>query len=249
MKKRPAPLASRPRSRRERRARAEPAIVRHFVMPGLEVGSATAKPRETVAAFLRRTRWAARDRQYGWQFRKGLPTILEINGEAVLRKQWTRRRIAANDNVRFVSYPRVLGARKLPVWNGAVFVTQATRNPGWTFLDGVVNAQYGSTLPISKGDFNSVVAFAAGCDARRDSFDYIFSTAVAVPDALDKILQPARAKHFWLGDTVSIVRDECRDVPTMLLTDREIVRDSTHGGARRSPSLVPSPSVASPEYA
>jgi hypothetical protein len=93
-------LASALRPRRERRARAEPAIVRHVVMPGLEVGSAAARPRETVTAFLRRTQWAARDRHYGWRFRKGLPTILEINGEAVLRKQWTRRRIAvpAGDN-------------------------------------------------------------------------------------------------------------------------------------------------------
>lgn len=74
-------------------------------MPGLEVARAEPRPRETVTAFLRRTGWAWRDRQYGWQFRKGLPTILEINGDAVLRKSWSRRRIAANDNVRFVSYP------------------------------------------------------------------------------------------------------------------------------------------------
>ncbi|UQD96135.1 hypothetical protein [Bradyrhizobium japonicum] len=74
-------------------------------MPGLEVASAAPRPRETITAFLRRTGWARRDRKYGWQFRKGLPTILEINGEPVLRKSWSRRRIAANDNVRFVSYP------------------------------------------------------------------------------------------------------------------------------------------------
>jgi hypothetical protein len=117
--------------------------------------------------------------------------------------------------------------RKLPVWNGEAFVTQATRNPGWAFLDAVVSEQYGSGLPISKVDFNSIVTFAAGCDSRGDAFDYRVDTAIAVPDALDKILAPARSKHFWLGDTVSIVRDEWRDVPTMLLTDREIVRDST----------------------
>jgi hypothetical protein len=121
----------------------------------------------------------------------------------------------------------VLGTRKLPVWNGEAFVTQATRNPGWAFLDAVVSEQYGSGLPISKVDFNSIVTFAAGCDSRGDAFDYRVDTAIAVPDALDKILAPARSKHFWLGDTVSIVRDEWRDVPTMLLTDREIVRDST----------------------
>ena len=83
-----APLALQPRSRgsrRDRRARREPATVRHLVMPGLEVARAEARPRETVTAFLRRTGWATRDRTYGWQFRKGLPTILEINGEAVLR--------------------------------------------------------------------------------------------------------------------------------------------------------------------
>jgi hypothetical protein len=48
------------------------------------------------------------------------------------------------------------------------------------------------------------VSHAAGCDARGDTFDYRFTTAVAVPDALNKILAPSRAQHFWLGDTVSI---------------------------------------------
>ncbi|MGY4224322.1 hypothetical protein ACVMIH_001683 [Bradyrhizobium sp. USDA 4503] len=121
----------------------------------------------------------------------------------------------------------VLATRVLPVWNGVAFVQQATRNPGWAFFDSAANTQYGSGLGISKVDFNAVVNFAAGCTSRGDTFDFRFDAAVAVPDAFDKILAVARAKHFWLGDTVSIVRDEWRDVPTMLLTDREIVRDST----------------------
>jgi hypothetical protein len=58
-----------------------------------------------VTAFLRRTGWATRDRKYGWQFRKGLPTVLETNGEAVLRRDWRRRRIGMRAEVRFVSYP------------------------------------------------------------------------------------------------------------------------------------------------
>ncbi|WP_166295338.1 host specificity factor TipJ family phage tail protein [Bradyrhizobium sp. 2S1] len=121
----------------------------------------------------------------------------------------------------------VLGTRKLPVWNGAAFVTQATRNPGWAFLDAAINAQYGSGVSVAKSDFNAIVNFAGGCDSRGDTFDYRFTTAVAVPDAFDKILGAARAKHFWLGDTISVVRDEWRDVPTMMLTDREIARDTT----------------------
>ncbi|MGY4332963.1 sulfur carrier protein ThiS [Bradyrhizobium sp. LB7.2] len=79
--------------------------VLHLVMPGLEVAREMPLPRETVTAFLRRSGWATRDRKYGWQFRKGLPTILEINGEAVLRKDWRRRRIRLSDSVRLVSYP------------------------------------------------------------------------------------------------------------------------------------------------
>jgi hypothetical protein len=106
LKERPAALsAPRPRSRRDRLARREAATVRHLVMPGIEVARAEARPRETVTAFLRRTGWATRDRKYGWQFRKGLPTVLEIDGEAVLRRDWRRRRIGAGADVRFVSYP------------------------------------------------------------------------------------------------------------------------------------------------
>jgi hypothetical protein len=83
-------LKTRPSPRR--RVARTPVLVRHLVMPGLEVARAEARPRETVTAFLRRTGWATRDRTYGWQFRKGLPTILEINGEAVMRRDWRRRR-------------------------------------------------------------------------------------------------------------------------------------------------------------
>jgi hypothetical protein len=85
LKNHSAPPA-RPSSRRERRAVRGSATIRHLVMPGLEVARAEARKRETVTAFLRRTGWATRDPRYGWQFRKGLPTILEIDGEAVLRK-------------------------------------------------------------------------------------------------------------------------------------------------------------------
>src|SRR5215467_7578575 len=117
----PAPPAPRPSSRRGRRAARAPATVRHLVMPGLEVARAEARPRETVTAFLRRTGWATRDRKYGWQFRKGLPTILEINGEAVLRRDWRRRRIGARQRSL-----RLLSARGQ--WRGR---GQADPGPGF----------------------------------------------------------------------------------------------------------------------
>jgi hypothetical protein len=126
----------------------------------------------------------------------------------------------------------VLGTRKIPVWDPgtSAFVTQATRNPFWAALDVGTNAQYGCGIALSKCDFNTILNAAAAADARGDKFDYIFTNAVSAPEAIDKPLNVARSKHFWLGDTMSVVRDEWRDVPSMLLTDREIVRDSVEIG-------------------
>ncbi|MGY3610451.1 MULTISPECIES: hypothetical protein [unclassified Bradyrhizobium] len=127
----------------------------HVVMPGIEVARVEPRPRETVTAFLRRSGWATRERKYGWQFRKGLPTILEVNGEAVLRKDWRRTRIAANDNVRFVSYPlggggntgkQVLGLVALVAVSAFAFwagpaLAGAIGLPGWA--GGVLTAGVG----------------------------------------------------------------------------------------------------------
>ena len=121
----------------------------------------------------------------------------------------------------------VTGTRKLPVWDGEKFALQATRNPAWALLDMATNPQYGAEVQVSKTDFNAIVNHAAGCTARGDGFDYVFKSAVAVPEAFDTALIPSRARHMWLGDTLSLVRDQWDTVPTMMLTDREIVRDST----------------------
>lgn len=94
------------RTRRRRASNAARRPVVHVVAPGLEVAQAAPRKGETVTAFLRRTGWATKDPRYGWQFQTRLPTILEVNGDAVLRKDWRRTKITANDNVRFVSFPR-----------------------------------------------------------------------------------------------------------------------------------------------
>jgi len=82
-----APPAPRP-TWRERRAAASRRPIMHLVMPSVEIAQAVPRPRETVTAFLRRIGWDRRDRVYGWQFSKGLPTILEINGEPVSPQRW-----------------------------------------------------------------------------------------------------------------------------------------------------------------
>ena len=79
--------------------------VTHIALPGYEIARAQPRSRETVTAFLRRTGWATRDPKYGWGFSNGLPTILQVNGEPILRQFWRTTRIAANHNVQFISRP------------------------------------------------------------------------------------------------------------------------------------------------
>jgi hypothetical protein len=53
------------RSCRQRRSDAARKPVLHLVMPGCEVARAEPKPREAIAAFLRRTGWATKDKEFG----------------------------------------------------------------------------------------------------------------------------------------------------------------------------------------
>ena len=93
-------------ARKSSRHRSQPRNpVTHLVMPGREICRAQPRKNETISSFLRRTGWARHDRESGWQFKNRLPTVVEVNGASVLRKQWRSTRIAANDNVRFISYP------------------------------------------------------------------------------------------------------------------------------------------------
>jgi sulfur carrier protein ThiS len=118
----------------------------------------------------------------------------------------------------------VLATRILPIWDGDNFVEEPTQNPLWAFYDAAVNTTYGARRPPSKVDFQTIVAAAAAADARGDTFNYSFSSPTVVPKAFDTILAVVRSKHKWSGDVLTIVRDEWRAVPQMLITDRQIVR-------------------------
>lgn len=120
----------------------------------------------------------------------------------------------------------VVATRILPVWNGTEMVEQPTQNALWAFWDAATNELYGAKRPLSKVDFQTVVDMAAAADARGDTFNYQFTDFVTIPDAFDTILASVRSKHCWVGDVLTVVRDEWREVPSMLITDHQIVRGS-----------------------
>jgi len=120
----------------------------------------------------------------------------------------------------------IVETRILPVWTGTAWEDQATRSPAWAAWDMATNTDYGARRNVSKMDLQAFIDLDATATSRGDRFDYEFTSAVGVPDALDTALRTVRAKHRWIGDILSLVRDEWRALPQMLLTDREIVRDS-----------------------
>ncbi len=119
-----------------------------------------------------------------------------------------------------------IDTRILTLWNGSAWVDAATRNPAWATLDIATNTDYGCMLSWSKVDTQALVALATKATTRGDRFDYEFRSIIPATDALDTALAVARSKHRWLGDVLSLVRDEWVTLPQMLLTDREIVRGS-----------------------
>jgi hypothetical protein len=121
---------------------------------------------------------------------------------------------------------RYRGTRVLPVWTGEGFENQPTRNPIWAALDLRCNTTYGGKWPLAKVQLDDVIAAAEAADTRGDTFDYEFSSAVKVGEAVDTALFSARSKHRWLGQYFSLVRDEWQTTPRMVITDREMVRGS-----------------------
>ncbi|MGA0561689.1 host specificity factor TipJ family phage tail protein [Ancylobacter sp. VNQ12] len=125
-----------------------------------------------------------------------------------------------------ISKISVVETRILPVWTGSGWVDQPTRSPAWAALDIATNATYGGRFALARVDFQAFVDLAARCAARGDTFNYDFTSTQPVTEALDTALGVCRAKHKWLGGTLSLVRDEPVAIPTMMLTDNEIVRGS-----------------------
>ena len=79
------------------------AHARHFVLPGQLIAYKPCRRGETIAGFLRRTKWSRHSKRCGWQFT--LPTICVVNGQPVLQKHWRTTRIRAGDCVEFWSRP------------------------------------------------------------------------------------------------------------------------------------------------
>ena len=119
-----------------------------------------------------------------------------------------------------------VATRKIPVFNGSTWVTQATRNPLWAAVDAWHDPNYGAGQPYTKMDLATIYAQALAADTRGDAFNYRFTTELPVLDMIETILRSIIAAPVYLWDNFSVVRDEPRAAPALMLTDFEILRGS-----------------------
>lgn len=116
--------------------------------------------------------------------------------------------------------------RKIPVWTGTQWVTQATRNPVWAALDIWTNADYGPALSMRNIDFQTFYQYALFFDSVGHTFDHFFTERTSVAEAIETALRVGRANPSFVGDRMLMVRDEPRAAPRQLFTDNQVVRGS-----------------------
>lgn len=118
----------------------------------------------------------------------------------------------------------VIATRKIPVWTGTAWETQATQSPVWAAVDMWHDSDYGGNQSRSKIDLPLFVQKANEAAARGDTFNHRFTAESTVLEALTTILRSMLAQPVYVWDRLSMVRDEERVLPRVLLTDFEIIR-------------------------
>ncbi|ARP92530.1 hypothetical protein CAL14_05615 [Bordetella genomosp. 9] len=99
-------------------------------------------------------------------------------------------------------------------WDGTKWVYGPTRNPAWWFLWfalGKRNAAgekvYGACIPESQIDIDSIKAWAAYCDQKGWTFDYILAQKMSAHDVLTMIARAGQASYTWQSGKLGVIWD------------------------------------------
>lgn len=100
------------------------------------------------------------------------------------------------------------------VWNGSSWVVQHTRNPAWWFLwfaqgkrDANGDLLYGAGLTNSQVDLDGIKAWAAWCDSKGLTFDYVLDRRISAAQMLQIIARAGRASPTWQSGKLGVIWD------------------------------------------
>lgn len=122
----------------------------------------------------------------------------------------------------------VIGQRYLRTWHpdtGWSVAPTATRNPAWAIAD-MARAQYGGRQPDSRIELDSLYELSHVWAARGDEYNAVHDTKGTLWEALTMCARVGRAAPYTQYSKLFIVRDAPSSMPSMLFSDRNIVRGS-----------------------
>lgn len=110
----------------------------------------------------------------------------------------------------------------LPVWNGATWVEQATRNPAWIYCDVLRGSANARPVSDDRIDLDSMLEWATWCDANGFTFDGVFDSRQSVFECLQEIAATACASPTMRDGKYSVVVDNERDTVVQHFTPRNM---------------------------
>lgn len=106
-----------------------------------------------------------------------------------------------------------------PVWNGEEFDIEQTSNPASWFFHfargrrlGDGTRIYGAGLDARQIDVEAINAWAAWCEAKNLTFDYVLDRKMSTADVLQMIARAGRASPTWQSGKLGVIWDAA-DLP------------------------------------
>lgn len=118
-----------------------------------------------------------------------------------------------------------IACRRVEVYDGGLWSLAESRNPIDAAIDIWRNTDYSAGLSAANLVLQDLLYQRAAAAARGDTFDHFFDGALSIQDALETAMRVCKSNPAFIGDRLTIVRDEPK-APRMLFTDQEIVRGS-----------------------
>jgi hypothetical protein len=110
-----------------------------------------------------------------------------------------------------------IASAKIPVFVDEVWNRLYTSNPAWAFLNVALGKShtdgrrlYGGGLHPSRIDYDSIIDFAAWCDEKGWTFDYVFDKTEPVESMLTTIAMAGRGAYTWASGKLGVIWDEER---------------------------------------
>lgn len=126
-----------------------------------------------------------------------------------------------------------IASAKTLVWQNNSWVQAYTSNPAWWYLfwargmrDQDFNRLYGECLPESKIDLEAIKSWAAWCDAKGLTFNWVLDRKMSIDDVYHVIARAGRASKSMHGGKLSVIWDSA-DIPeSNFVTPENIVAGS-----------------------